>query len=505
MKLRLCSTPVLTYPDFSLPFILDTDASQHGIGAVLSQIQCGEEKVIAFASRTLTKAERRYSVTRKELLAVVTYIHHFRQFLLGRQFTLRTDHGSLQWIQTLKEPEGQLARWLERLQEYNFEIVHRRGCQHQNADALSRYPPDQCSTIEQPESTCNDHQHICKTPWPPVISSVNSYMLIERTPEELRKLQQADDEIGPILQALEDNKQLSTVNLQGKSRSYRLLLQQWNQLYVQNGLLFRRFEDISGHKKWAQFIVPQTLRKEVMNALHSGYAGGHLGENKMLGKLKERFYWPGHTEEVRSWCQSCLTCAARKSPVQRNKAKLQGIHPGYPMQLVAMDLLGPLPESTNKNSYVLVVADYFTRYTEAYALPNQEARTVASKLVKEFFLRFSLPEQLHSDQGRQFESAVIKEVTTMLQIKKTRTSPYHPQSDGLVERFNRTLLAMLSTALDKYPWEWEDHLPQLCYAYNTSVHPGTGYTPFFLMFGRQARLPVDVAFGLPPNSTYAVA
>lgn len=209
-------------------------------------------------------------------------------------------------------------------------------------------------------------------------------------------------------------------------------------------------------------------------------------------KLKERFYWPGHTEDVRRWCQTCLTCAARKSPAPRNKAKLVSIYPGYPLQLVAMDLLGPLPESTNKNSYVLVVTDYFTRYTEAYALPNQEARTVACKLVNEFFFRFSLPEQLHSDQGRQFESEVLKEVTTMLQIKKTRTTPYHPQSDGLVERFNRTLLAMLSTALDKHPWEWEDH--------NTSVHPGTGHTPFFLMYGRQARLPVDMAFGLPPNS-----
>ena len=130
LKLRLCTSPVLVFPDFTKPFILDTDASQCGIGAVLSQVQCGEEKVIAFASRTLTKAERRYSVTRKELLAVITYIHHFRQFLLGRQFTLRTDHGSFQWIQNLKEPEGQLARWLERLQEYNFEIKHWKGCQH---------------------------------------------------------------------------------------------------------------------------------------------------------------------------------------------------------------------------------------------------------------------------------------------------------------------------------------------------------------------------------------
>ena len=244
-------------------------------------------------------------------------------------------------------------------------------------------------------------------------------------------------------------------------------------------------------------MVPQTARKEVLSALHSGIAGGHFGEDKTLGKLKERFYWPGHTEDVRSWCQTCSICAARKSPAPRNKAKLESIHPGYPLQLVAMDLLGPLPESINKNSYVLVVSDYFTRYTEAYALPNQEARTVACKLVNEFFFRFSLPEQLHSDQGRQFESNVLKEVTNMLKIKKTRTSPYHPQSDGLVERFNHTLLAMLSTALDRHLWEWEDHLGQLCYAYNTSVHPGTGYTPFFLMFGRQARLPIDFAFGLP--------
>jgi len=158
LKLRLCSSPILTFSDFSLPFILDTDASQSGIGVVLSQEQSGEEKVIAFASRTLTKAERRYSVTRKELLAVVTYIHHFRQFLLGRQFTLRTDHGSLQWIQTLKEPEGQLARWLERLQEYNFVIKHRKGCQHQNADALLHYPSESLNSQNLPTMTANRWQ-----------------------------------------------------------------------------------------------------------------------------------------------------------------------------------------------------------------------------------------------------------------------------------------------------------------------------------------------------------
>ena len=150
-----------------------------------------------------------------------------------------------------------------------------------------------------------------------------------------------------------------------------------------------------------------------------------------------------------------MQCAQRKNPVPRNRAQLTSIKPGYPLQLVAMDILGPLPESNNRNLHVLVVADYFTRWTEAYALPNQEADTVAHKFVNEFFFRFSLPEQLYSDQGRQFESTVIKEVCNLLQIKKTRTTPYHPQSDGLVERFNRTLLAVLSTTIADHPGIWK--------------------------------------------------
>ena len=169
-----------------------------------------------------------------------------------------------------------------------------------------------------------------------------------------------------------------------------------------------------------------------------------------------------------------------------------------------MDILGPFPESPAGNSYILVVTDYFTRWAEAYAIPNQEAITVAKRLTDEFFFRFSPPEQLHSDQGRNFESAVITEVCRLLGIVKTRTTPYHPQSDGLVERLNRTLLSMLATAALERPFEWEDHLRHLCMAYNSSVQATTGYTPFYLMFGRQARMPIDVVYGpapLQPSTT----
>ena len=149
-----------------------------------------------------------------------------------------------------------------------------------------------------------------------------------------------------------------------------------------------------------------------------------------------------------------------------------------------MDLTGPFP----------VVGDYFTKWMEAYALPDQEATTVAQKLVNELFCRFSVPEQLHSDWGKQFESKLISTICQLLQVKKSRTTPYHPQPNSLVERFNRTLTNMLASTAKENPFEWESHLRKVCLAYNTSVHATTGHTPFFLMFGRQAQLPVDLVF-----------
>jgi len=147
---------------------------------------------------------------------------------------------------------------------------------------------------------------------------------------------------------------------------------------------------------------------------------------------------------------------------------------------------------------------------EAYAIPNQEAITVARKLVDQLLCRFSPPEQLHSDQRKQFESALLHEVCNILRMKKSRTSPYHPQCDGLVECFNRTLLDMLATTTWNHPFDWEDQLPKVCMAYNTSVHASTGYTPFFLMFGRQARMPIDLMYGMGnekevPTTQYAAA
>ena len=267
---------------------------------------------------------------------------------------------------------------------------------------------------------------------------------------------------------------------------------------------FLFFASQDGSSSVLQQVIPEVLRKEVLKNLHEGTMGGHLGIEKTLARLRERFYWPGYHSDTQEWCRNCAHCASRKSPAPKARAPLTSIKTGYPLQLVAMDILGPFPESPAGNSYILVVTDYFTRWAEAYAIPNQEAITVAKRLTDEFFFRFSPPEQLHSDQGRNFESAVITEVCRLLGIVKTRTTPYHPQSDGLVERLNRTLLSMLATAALERPFEWEDHLRHLCMAYNSSVQATTGYTPFYLMFGRQARMPIDVVYGpapLQPSTT----
>ena len=168
---------------------------------------------------------------------------------------------------------------------------------------------------------------------------------------------------------------------------------------------------------------------------------------------------------------------------------------GHPMQLVAVDILGP--EGAHGNSYVLVAADNFTRWTEAYAMKE---KTVTEKLTSELFW-FSPPEQLHSDQGRQFKSEPVADVCKLLHIQKTRMTAYHPQCDGLVERFNRTLLDMLATCNKDHPFDWRNHIRKVCMAYNTSVQSTTGYTPVYLMFGRQAKLPVDLMYGTsrPPE------
>ena len=207
-------------------------------------------------------------------------------------------------------------------------------------------------------------------------------------------------------------------------------------------------------------------------------------------------------KDVVQWCQSCPVCASRKLLPKKYQGPLQTIVVSKPLQMIAMDILGPLPETKRKNKYVLVIGDYFTKWTEAFPIKNMESTTIAKILVQEFICRYGIPEQIHRDQGCNFEAMLIKEICALLGIQKTRTTPYHPQSDGMIERFNRTLLNMLSAALFDDDKCWDLQLPTIMLAYRTSTQETTGASPFSLMFGHDPQLLIDIEFNLPFDEPY---
>lgn len=217
----------------------------------------------------------------------------------------------------------------------------------------------------------------------------------------------------------------------------------------------------------------------------------------MISRIQQVFYWPAMKKSIVEYCRKCDKCAARKPSKQRNRAPLGQYIVGEPMERVAVDILGPLPVTEHGNRYILVLADCFTKWTEAYAIPDQESLTITRVIVNEFISRFGVPLQLHSDQGRSFEAKLFKDLCDFLQIDKTRTTSQHPQSNGHVERFNRTLLCMLTFYCENDQKHWDDILPQVLMAYRSSVHASTGQTPNMMMLGRNITLPMEAVIPRP--------
>lgn len=447
LKKRLISAPILAHPDFSLPFILDTDASDHAIGAVLSQRIGKVEKVVAYASRSLSKSERKYCVTRKELLALVYFVKYFRHYLYGQRFTIRTDHGSLRWLMKFKNPEGQVARWLETLAAYQMTVEHRPGRLHGNADGLSRRPCRQCGCSESgDEDTPVSHDTMDIE----FVTSIKQFV----DSADIKQLQQGDEDIHTVIGWLRENKKPTFKEIESKSYNLKSLWSQFYTLRLERELLVRLFEDTETKQIIHQVVVPNNQRRKILTYAHDIKSAGHLGTKKTLLKIRQRFYWPGLQNDVRSYVAGCSTCMRRKGPQKTKQAPMQIVRSGYPMERLAIDILGELPETRQGNRHIVVIADYFTKWTECFPMKNMEAATVAKLLVEEVVCRFGIPAKLHSDQGRQFESHLFQEMCQLLNIHKTRTTAYHPQSDGMVERFNRTLTQMLSAYVCEHHNDW---------------------------------------------------
>ena len=457
LKESLIKAPVMSYPRFDREFIVYTDASNIGVGGVLSQRDDhGHEKVIAYASRTFHGSERNWSTTEKEAYAIVWSLDYFSAYIFGQKVIVYSDHRALQWLRNIKVPNGKLARWLLRLEEFDYEVIHKPGHLMQHVDALSRAPVD----------------GIVISGW---------------TREEFEELQSLDEDIAIVSNWVAEGQKPEEKPVQG-SEVLLTFHNIFDSLSLKDGLLCRRWIDETGEENH-QIVVPQFFKGNVLREIH--LSAGHSGISKTFASLQSRYYWPKFFTDVQAYCKSCEVCARNKT-APRPRWPLQPIEiKPIPFYIVGVDIIGPLKTTKSGNRYILTVIDYFTKFAEAEPLRNQEAETVVRALER-IFASHGMPSILLTDQGSNFQSHLMKSMCELFGIEKRRTTPYHPQSDGLCERFNGILKSLLRMLVNKSKDNWDDQIPMALLAYRSTKQSSTGVSPFEMLYGRVPKLPAYV-------------
>ena len=551
LKEALVSPPILTLPNKDDPFVLDTDASDFAIGGVLSQIQDGKERVVSYGSYSLTPEQKKYCTTRKELLAVVRFTRQFRHYLLGKRFEVRTDHSSLTWLLRFKDPQGQIARWIEELSQYNMKVNHRAGKNHGNADSLSRKPEiDFCGQykagIDLEDLPCggckyctkahsqwrgfeeqvDDVVPLARVTWVNLETGTGKFesavnaceevnqdsgviklpiekysvqavtakskdkMVWDFSHERVKQAQAQDEDITHVIDWLNSRAEPPQIDLY---LSGPVAKQYWvnrETFRMKNELIWRR----NPKTGCDQLYVPECFREEVLYLCHNIPMAGHQGEDRTLARLKDKYFWKGMTKDAKEYVNSCAVCNRYKKPSKKAKHGMIEFHAGAPLERVHLDFLGPLPKTARGNEYVLMIVDQFTKWVECLPLPSQTAEQTARAFVDQFIARFGCPLQIFTDRGSNFESVLFKEVCELLRIHKTRTTPYRPSANGQVERYNRTLMDAVRCFVGRNQSSWDLLLPQIAAALRSSVNRHTGYTPNRLMFGREVNTPVEMLF-----------
>ena len=459
--LRTClmTQPLLRNPDYSKPFILKTDASKFSIGAELVQPdEEGRLHPVAYLSRQMNSAETRYSVIEQELLAVVYAIQHFRCHLYGRHFTLRTDHRPLRYLLSLRNPTSRLARWSLKLQEYDFTVEYIPGKSNCMADCLSR------------------------------IRIENGQL----RKEEVFAMQESmlRDEFYPHLdEVVFRQEQLKDIEIQ------RIKTEQRKGFEEIGGLMYKTWktemQELTSNQN-KRIVVPDSLKMTVMRAYHETPYAAHLGFDKTVDKVRERYYWKGLPQDLKRYCEECWVCQRRNKTGKTKIAPMQPVSEvSRPFQRISMDVLCNLPTTYQGNKHLLVVTDHLSRYVEAFPMQKQDAETIARIISEKIFCRYGFANQLLTDKGSNFLSKMFKGICDHFKVKKVNTSSYRPQSNGICERLNRSILNMLASQVSASQKEWDEKIPYILLALNSSVHKTTKEKPYFLMYGRDPILPTD--------------
>lgn len=459
IKRLLVTAPILRQADESKPFSLNTDSSGYCLGAVLMQGEGPDERPVEYASRLLLPAERNYTTTEREALAVVWAVTKFRGYIEGSEVIVKSDHQPLRWLMSLKSPSGRLARWALTLQAYNLQIQYTPGKVNVIADTLSR--PACC---ERDPGGCE----VC-------LVTVD---IPHRAPADVRDNQLKDPELKTIVEDLEDSDPS-----RGRGWSERGYL-------MSDGVLYRCAPEADDADS-ACLVVPSHEREGILADFHDAPTAGHFGVERTLQRIRARYFWVGMRTFVADYIRRCAACQRYKADNKKPAGLLQTPAATRRFEVVSVDLFGPLPKTAKGNRWILIIEDVCTHWVELFALETATSVECAEILIGEVFLRFGVPRRMVSDNGVQFVAEVMQQACHVMGIKQSLTPLYHPESNP-VERKNRDLKPQLAILVGKDHASWDRHLAAIRFAMNSAVTASTGFSPAFLTFGRELRAPSDV-------------
>jgi hypothetical protein len=451
LKHAMTNPPVLKPPDFTKPFLVVTDASDYAIGGALMQIHDNKEHPIRYWSRTLQPAERNYSTTDKEALAVVQCFKQFRCYLLGAKVILFTDHQALKYVLTAPRPTGRIARWITTLLEYDYEIRHRPGNKNLLADSLSRDPSLRAVIVD-----------------------------LTQDPD-------IDDLLFDVKKYHEGKGELTHTPLKRARKITRLA----TTTYMKNGELYKR--RANGHA--VRVLLSRKARQQALTEAHNGLA--HMGEKTTWDIISNTAWWPDARKDTINHVKTCEICQ-RFNRLQKPPPPIQ-----IPVQRLferfALDYVGPLPETHQGNRYILVATEALTRWPIAKAVPDADAETSARFIYEEIVMQYGPPETILTDRGTHFVNKIVDQISMMLEIRQLRTTPYHPQTNGMTERFNGTLCTALAKLSMETGDNWDTYINDTLYAYKIRKHTTLGKSPYEAMYGTPPKTPAGIALGPEPT------
>lgn len=438
LKDELTSERIMAHPKSDQAYKLYTDASNFAVGAILAQTDAdGVERPVHYISKQLTIGQRKWSAIEREAFAIIYALKKLRPYLQGAVFTVYTDHKPLMSLFQCEVKNTRVQRWAMLISEFGPKIEYRSGVNNARADMLSRLP----AAIEVASIQT-------------VLHTANSGKEQQRIYPDQWTMAETSDEL--------DQEEAEYVLLGGEL--YSLLL------------------PYQGASPYPRLLVPPSLQPDLLRKGHE--ETGHRGQFSLLRRLQAFTVWPGMRNDVQRYIASCPHCAGnRRNPLKTKPCITET--PSRPFERIGVDLTGPFLPSFKGNKYLMNVVDHLTGWAESYPIRDKKATTVWQTLLQEFFPRHGHPDILITDQGTEFNNHIFDEGLRCLRIDHKRTTPYHPQTNGVVERFNRTLKDTLRKLVNNNTAAWEEQLGHALWAYRISDSKARGSSPFFLLYGRE--------------------